>query len=323
MALPTNIRAGRAAALLMGVQAAKGTPVSAFNSSDAGLVWSEEYGSDVTRRKSGAEGWMTSELMHQVGRFSIPSAREGFMRLKATPTALEWLLRSNWGSFSGGAFSLAGQVPAWLTLGFIEDAMPNPSGVLHRIYDAWPHTLSLVASLYEPLLVEAIYAAEREQDPESVGSVTHPARPMFPGDSNLFPGRQVKIYRDPAGDNQEIPYAAASLILEQGVLQEWDMMQQREVVFKGGHPGPRVTIELVGHVADETWRLIYDSRADTKSTYRFQATAEDPATVLEIDLHAVDWEVEEIGHEGQQAKRFRAVGTAHYDGTDFVDISLS
>lgn len=323
MAVPAHVRSGRAAALLMGVQAAKASPVSNFASGSAGAVWSEEYGSDVGRMKSAAAAWMTSALIHQAGRFNLASAREGQLRAKATPALLEWLLRSNWGAFSAGAFTLASQVSEWLTLGFIEDTTPSPQGVLHRIYDAWPHTLALLAELYQPLIVEAAYAAEREVDPENVEAVVHPARPMFPADSNIFPGRLVTLHRDPTGENEEIPWRSLALTIDQRAVVEWDMMAQRDAVYKGGHPGPLVTLELAGEPCDQLWRLIYDSRTGVKTRYRLRAEAPDPAVALQIDMHQVDWEILEIGHAGVEPKPFRAFGTAHYDGTNFMSISLS
>ena len=315
---PTNVRAGRVSALLAGLQSARGTVVDDFTATDAGRVWSDAYLDDVGPLKSDPAGWMTSSKMATVGRYTRPRPINGEITAKATPTLLEWLLRSCWGTFAGGQFTYSPYVSEWLTLAWAESVVDGAAGKFHRVYDAWIDSLTLRAGAFEPLSIEATWAAEREVAPLNItdlAGVTLPAEPMTPDDKNVFPGRLVRLFRDPLGDNEEISLHSVEVSIDCNVIQEWDMMRGVFLVAKGGFPGPRVNLSFEAHVSDETWEVLQAAIDDTKTIYRLTAHAQAPFKQLAIDFHEMDFEVEPLGHEGQNCRRFRAVGQAHEDSS--------
>lgn len=327
MTAPTNVRAGRVTALLLALQAAKGTPVSDFTAGSAGRVWTDRAQDDVSPPKSDAAGWMTQPQLETLGRYSLEDAFQGAFVCKATPSSLEWLLRSNWGPYSSGAWTLAGQVSEWLTLGWVEDVAGGAGRYFHRLYDAWVHKLVLRAGTFNPLSLEAWWAGERDSDPQDLAAlagVTLPGGVMSPADVNVFPGRLVQLFRDPAGANEEIPVDSVEVTLDQGLGTAWDMMRGVSAVWKTGHPGPRVGIRFEAHVSDETWALITAARAGAKARYRLTARCQQPSKTLQVDFYEVDFKVESLGHDGNDYVRFRAAGQAHLDDSgNFVTISIS
>lgn len=326
MTAPTNVRAGRVTALLVALQAAQGTPVSDFTQANAGRLWTSRVQDDVAPSKSDAGGWMSEPQLETGGRYSESRALAGAFVCKATPYALEWLLRSNWGAYSAGAWTLATVVNEWLTLGWVEDVFGGSGSYLHRVYDAWVHKLVLRAGAFDPLSLEVQWAAERDSAPQDLASlvgITLPVDPMPPIDVNVFPGRLVKLFRDPTGTNEEISLAGIEISIDQGLVGGWDQARQVGQVVKGGFPGPRVEIRFEAHVSNETWALISAARAGTKQRYRLTAECQLPAKTFQMDFYEVDFQVEPIGHDGTQYTRFRAVGQAHRDDSgNFVSLSI-
>lgn len=328
MVTPTKVRAGRATALLAALQAAKGTAVTNFTAATGvGRLWTDKGQDDASPSKSDPAGWMLLPQLETGARYSASRAIAGTLACKATPKSLEILLRSNWGAFAAGSFSLASQVNEWLSLGWVENVASGASEYFHRIHDAWIHRIRLHGGRRGALLLEAAYAAERDTAPvalNALGGITLPAAPIAVDDKNVFAGRQVRLFRDPTGANQEIDLHSIEITLDQNLGTGWDMMAGAPMVFKKGFPGPRVTIRFEAHVADETWTLISNARAGTKQRFRLQASAVSPAKTLQIDFYEVDFEVEPLGHEGRRYVTFAGVGQAHRDGSgNFVSISLT
>lgn len=328
MVTPTKVRAGRATALLAGLQAAKETAVSDFTASTGvGRLWTDIAQDDAAPSKSDPAGWMMVPQLETGGRYSSSRAFAGGLVCKATPKSLEILLRSNWGGFAAGAFTLANQVNEWLSLGWVENAASGATEYFHRIHDAWIHRLTLLSGRGGPILIEAEYAAERDTAPvalNAIGGITLPARPIAVDDQNVFAGRSVRLFRDPTGDNQELDLHSLEVTIDQNLGTRWSMMDGAPMVFKRGFPGPRVTISIEAHVADETWALLSNARAGTKQRFRLQATAVAPAKTLQIDFYEVDFEVQPLGHDGLRYVEFAGVGQAHRDDSgNFVSISLT
>jgi hypothetical protein len=327
MVTPTDVRAGRVVAILLGLQAVKETPVSDFTAAGAGRIWSDIGTIQPTPDKSSSEGWMTKGLLESAARFNVGSSRRGRLAAIATPTSLEWILRSNWGPFAGGVFTLADQVSEWLSVGLVESVLEDSPQYFYRIHDAWIPTITIRGSKSGPLEILADVVAMRDTDPvalDALGGITLPALPMTSFDRNVFPGRLLSLVRDPGGTDEEISVASVEISIDQGLGTMWDYMKGVDAVFKAGHPGPVVRLSVTGHVSAETWAIISASRAGTKQAFRFTAVAQSPAKTLQIDLHEVDFEVEPLGHEGQKYVRFAGVGQAHLDDDDnFVSITLS
>lgn len=324
-ALPSNVRAGRVAALLLALQTAKGTPIGDFSSAAVAIrPWTTQADVDLAALKSDAGGFMTADVLDTVARHSVPAAAEGQISVEATPASIEWLFRNHWGAYAGWEFNLAAQVSEWLTLAWIESTAAGSTQKFARIYDAWVHQLRVSAAMEGPVRIDANYAAEQDSDPQPLNAlvgITLPA--SYTPSQNVFPGRTARLWRDPYGANVEISHQGIEITFDQGLLTEWDMMRGLPLVAKRGFPGPTVDIAFQGHVSDETWAILTANRAETKAHYRFLATAPSPARRFQIDLYDVDFEIEPIGHDGQGARRFRAQGRAHRDSYGrFVTITL-
>ncbi len=323
----TKVRAGRVAAVFLGLQDAKGTPVSDFTSSQAARVWSNDGRLDPSPVKSDPTGWMTAGQVEAGARYNVEGPNNARLIMKATPAALELLLASNWGELDEGEFTLEAQVGQWLTAALVESVLEDSPQYLYRLHDGLIHRLAIRAEALEPLLLEADYAAESDSEPvalDDLGGITLPAPPMPVTDKNVFPGRLSRLVRDPAGAAEEITFASVEISIDQRLGQEWDQTHGVFEVFKAGFPGPLVRIRAAGHVSAETWAILSNSRAGTKQSFRFTAEAQSPAKTLQIDLHGVDFVVEPHGHVGQKFVPFIGVGQAHLEDDDtFVTITLT
>jgi len=323
-ALPSNVRAGRVAALLLALQTAKGTPISDFSSSVAVRPWTLDAEVDLAALKSDAGGFMTEAKMPTAARHSVPEAAEGGISVEATPASVEWLFRSNWGEYAGFEFQLDTQVPEWLTIGWVESIAAGSTQKFTRIYDAWCHRLRVSAGLVGPVRIDASYAAEQDSDPQDLDALSGITLPGdYTPDQNVFPGRTARLWKDPYGDNVELSLHGIEIAFDQGLHTDWDMMRGLPLVAKRGFPGPTVDISFEAHVGDETWEILDANRAGTKAHYRFLATSLSPVRRFQIDLYDVDFEIEPLGHVGQGYRKFRAAGRAHLDSSGrFVTITL-
>jgi len=327
MVTPTKVRAGRVASLLGGVQSAKGTPLDSFTTGTAGRLWDDETEDGVPPVKSDPSGWMTKPQLESAGRYTDPRPFLMGFSVKATPFSLELLLRSNWGPFAAGAFTLADQVNEWLSLVLVENNQAGATEYWHRIYDAWVHRLTLAADLQTPLTIVADAAAERSSAVTALdapGGTFGPSAQLPVGDKNVFPGRLVRLFRDPAGVNQELALHALEVVIDQGLGTEDDMLRGITSVFKQGNPGPRVTLKAEAILSAEAWVILTRAIAGTKERYRLTATAQAPAKTFQMDFYEVDFEADPIGRDGQQYVKFSGMGQAHRDDSgNFVSISLT
>lgn len=327
MVTPTNVRAGRVTALHGAIQAAKGIPVDDYLVSDSARFWSDELDHGLPPAKSDPAGWMTRPQLEASGRYTSPQAFLAGFSCKATPWALRVALRSNWGPYAYPNFTLADQVNEWLSILFIEDVRVGAAANYSRLYDAWIHRLALTADLVSPLMLVADCAAEGSSPVAALGGPDDTIGVSAQGpveDKNVFPGRLVRLFRDPAGANQEIDLQSIEVTLDQGLETYWDMMRAVPAVFKAGFPGPRVTIEISALISDETWAILSAAIAGTRQRYRLTAQAQSPASTLTIDFYEVDFEVKPLGHDGRKYVKFSALGQAHRDSSgNFVSISLS
>jgi hypothetical protein len=327
MVVPTNVRVGRLSALLVGVQSAKGTAVSNFTSGSVGRLWSEDVGVDASPLKSDAGEWMDLPQMGTEARHEIPALSEGSIVVKATPTSLNYLLRSNWGSYSGGVWALKQAVSEWLSIGWVESVLTGATEKFIRLWDAFLHRVIFRASPYEALSIEADYAAEQADTPvalDALAGITLPTPPMAVADKGVFPGRRVRFFRDPAGANVEFDLHSIAVSIDQGIGSHWDMASGVHRVWKSGHPGPRVRVELSAHVSDEAWGLMSRAISGSKDRYRLTAVCELTGQTLQMDFYEMDFEFSPVGHIGQRAVQFAGLGQAHRDGSgNFVTISLA
>lgn len=320
----TNVRAARAMALLACFQSAKGTAASNFTTTDTTQLWTAEDALQAGQQKSTAErGLMTSGAgPGTTERTNVGERPMGELLVHATPASLEWLLRSNWGTYSGGAFTLLDQVAAtqWLTIAYVENTL-HTSAKLVRISDAWFHRLALEIRPPQGIVeVRAAFAGEVVTPADlSGGGVTLPS--TYTPDRNVFAGATAILTRDPSSANVQIRLYSLDLVLDQGLHHEWDMMRGKYTVYKTGRP--EVLCRFGGVISDETWAILTNSRAGTKQQFRIVATAPSPSKTLTINLYEMDFEIRDLGRIGQETRAFEAVGRAHVSGSNYVSITLA
>lgn len=329
MVVPTRVRSARATALFAAFQAAFGTPVSDFTTAAAARLWTE-----LARPWIGPQVYLEAFMDADGGPSDAaldvdPDKPEGTLLVKGTPTALEWLLRSNYGAFAAGAFSLATGISSsrWLTLGWVEDRFNGTSSLerLVRIRDAWVHRLALAwagAGDGKQLLLEASWAGRKALSQLlNAGGITLPATPMSAPDKDPFPAANTTLVRDPAGANVSLRWRDLRVTFNQGLGRDWDMGAGLWDVYKAGPL--EAQLAFTSDWSDETWDLVDLARAKTKSTFRITSTCED-GTVLTITLYGVILQVEEQpGHDGQEHAAFSARGVASRVGSDLVTITMA
>ena len=328
MVTETSRRAATLTALLMAKQSAYGTIATDFSSptADTARLWTAGVGVGVGRLKKRPQGWMTTSLAGgTTGSHSLPDRSVGAFVALATPESLEMLLRSNWGAFAVGSFTLASQVNEYFTLGWVESRLSGSTQKLVRVKDAWCHELTLRSVGVGRLTLEAQYAARTTPDTalNSLGAIVLPSLTSdVPPDVNLFSTRTCQLIRDPLGANVDLRYAELELTFRQQVTAEHWMTDGFGVHKKGL---TEVELAVRGYVSDETWAILNDNRSDTKRRFRLVATAPSPAKTLQIDLYEMNLEVGELGHRGP--REYRALelrGVAAVDSSsNFVTISLT
>lgn len=310
MVVPTNVRAARVTALLAGFQTAKASQVSDFTLAASRRLWTSRAAIETALRFRGPETMDADKLPLAGALYSEGDHPAGALAAFATPTALEWLLKSNYGSYAAPTFTLATQVAddRWLTLGWVEDVAGGTERLV-RLRDAWIHRLDLLAQGPEGRMAAVAHYAGRAVAIQALnaGGVTLPADPMSPSDRNPFPAAQVELRRDPAGANVNLRWRQIRLTFDQGLAQKWDMAAGAWDVWKTGKLSAE--LEFTSDWSDETWAILDNNRAKTHQTFRVKATAEG-GRILTCDLANMAFEIDPPGHEETRYSPFRAVGRA-------------
>ena len=323
----TNRRVGRCGRLLASFQSAKGTVVSDFTTSDTVTLWAENVQIPAGRRKSVPGPWMTTgETENTTSRYSLPENPEGQLLINATEESVEWLLRSNWGQFAGGSFTLATQVNEWLTLAWIEDNQSGATDNLIRIPDVWIHTLELQISEGRGIMQFLVsYAGADDVLVNALdslpGGVTLPTAPAQPSDFDKFCTASATVVRDPASANVTLNHIEATVTFDQGLRSEWTMTDGWEVSKRGK---TKAKVNLRANTSDESWVMLTNNRAGTLQRFKITA-ASDAGTpkTLTMNFYNMDFEVEPLGRTGLDAVEFTGTGQAHTDGTNFVTIAFA
>ncbi len=323
MTLLTQVRAGRRTAIFGKFQSARGTVVNSFATADR--LWTYRGGISQGPRVSEGAGMETSLGPGTGAAYVLPDRPAGGISVIATPASLRTVLDSNFGAFSGGAWTLASQVSntRWLTLA-LEESVDGGTYKVVRLRDAWFHRVAIAADARGMLMLDAEYAARKQlNEAINAGGVTLPAAPAQPSDKEIFPFGNVTLTRDPASANVDIRFRSLRVILDQGLSHGYG---QDDALYDVSRKGPlRARIELSSDWADETWAILTNSLAGTKQRYRIVATTDDatPQTFT-LNLYDVLWSVADDGHEGKDYNEFRAVGMARVDGSgNFVSMALA
>ena len=321
----TRIRSGRASQLLLAFQSAKGTIVTNFSS--AAKLWTDLAEIPVGPEKSAIEDDMHTSGPRTGARFSEIDVPAGQVLAIATPESVEYLLRSNFGAFAAGAFTLAEKIAAtqFLTIGWVENTASGAAEKFCRVRDAWFGRLEILLDNLGRLVLRGEYGGTVLAEPlalNALGGVTLPTAPMAPADVNPFTVRSATLVRDPAGLNVSIRIDKLRISLDQGMEHDSDDMAPGSFwIFKSGPLYADVDVE--GVVSDESWAIISDARAGTKRRFRVVASASSPAKTLTMDFYEMDFKVLPLGHEGRDYQRFRAIGRAHVTGSSFVSIAMA
>jgi len=320
MVTATNLRTGRQVALLAAVQAALGTPQTAFASSP--VFWTHSTEMPVSPKKTD-DTWMAETVgPAPEERTNIGDRPLGRIVSAVTPDALDLLLRSNWGPRVGSAYTLASQINEWLTLAWVEWAAAGNVGQVVRIQDAWVPRLVLRAEFPRGYLVAiATYMGRRIlPDAKGSGGLTFPA--SWSPERNPVTVNAAAFVRDPAGLNVSLRIRELEITLNQRpAAHEWDYADLLYSVVKAGPTDVRVHVRA--EVSDETWALITDARAGTMRQFRFTAFAQSPAKTLTVTFNNLDFEFEELGHDGKDMREIVADGRAHLDAGELATISIT
>lgn len=306
-----NVRSARQVALLLQTQSAKGSP--ATDLSNAKQVWTLDPRIPVTPIKSADEMWMAeTHAPAPVEMFSICDQPRGRIVAAATPDVMDLLLRSNYGPPSGGEYELKTQVNQWLTIGWVEHAASGNVGKIVRIQDAWVDRLELRAMFPRGYLVAIADFIGRKILPTVKGSGGISVPGSFNPERNPFTFNGAGFIQDPDGSPVAIRIRELRVILEQvAAEQEWDMGDLLVRALKAGPARP--AIEARFEVSDESWRLIDDSRSDTKRDFSFAVQAQSPVKTFEMRLNQMDFAFEDLGHIGKDMREVIATGNAHQD----------
>lgn len=288
-------------------------------------LWSTLVEIEPDSPKSRPGPWMSEFLSENAGsRYSITEKSEGRITVLAVPATVELILRSSWGSFAAGAFTLKSQVNEWFTLAWIEDFNAGSTQRLVRAQDVYFYRVEFVYERKEGrMLIIADYAARQTRvDPLNAlpGGVFVPSTNFVP-EPLVFNMRNAQFRRDPASANVNIAFERVSVILNQNVFSGWKMSDNWQVYKQGK---TFASVEFDGVLTDETWKLIDDNIAGAKEKFRVRAVTDgSPSKTLTIDLFNMDFDMKPIGHTESPEALFSAEGRAHILSGNFVDITLS
>ena len=322
----TNRRVRRPSVALMAPQSAKGTLATDFRFTNSVRLWTTDFGTDPAYVKSRPGPWMT-ELVSESedSRYSQMENPESSVACSATPETIEMLLRSNWGPYAAGAFTLKSQVNEWFTLAWVEDHNAGSTQNLIRTQDCFFHRVRFRSSRQDgKLYINAEYMARANDITplNSLGGIQLPPSPMAVQDTRPFGVRNVEFIRDPLGANVSLLYETVEITFDQIGNAEWTQTSKWDV-WKTGKTIVYVSFE--GMCTDESWAILNDNRSGAKKRFQLTATSEgSPSSIFAIDIRSMDFELDRLGHDERGWIVFKAFGRALVDsGGAFVGIVLS
>lgn len=322
--IPTKIRAGRSSAVFLGVQSAEGTVLSDFTGAGAARLWTNDAKIDESPDLNDGGGFSMTQFDgdDESSLYELLLPRQVVLVVKATPKSAELLLRSNWGTFSGGVFTLKPQVGEWMTLAYVESVVGADAQRAPRLRDVFFHKLTLVVGDNE----EATFVAEYEAKalvPGVNADLTLPVMTVddaAPADKNVFAGRLGEFRRDPTGANVDVRISTVRVVLEQRIISGYAMTSGAEI-HKGGKT--RASLDFVGEANAESLKLLDDGVADVLQTFRVRLTAPSPSTTLTFDMPNAKFQFLPGGPDGRGSHEIEGEALATVKGSTFVGITLS
>lgn len=319
MTVPTNVRAGRAAAIYAITQSAYGTPATDFTASGATRLWTEDsaiwVGPDVV-----TDPYMDD--LQDDALYLAGDRPQGSFSVIGTYSSLKALLQSNYGTFASGTFTLATGITdtRWLTLAHVEDRFGagTVTRKVVRLQDCWINRLSFEWSATDSkyLLVRAAYAGRKVlSQAQNAGGITFATAPMQPADKDLFPSSRVLLRRVVGRENHPLRFRGLRVTIDQGLGYDWDMGTDMYSVYKAGPCAAQ--IEFLADWCDETWTLLDLMRAGTKSKFIIDSPSEGGYD-FRLILNGVTLQASPEVIAGQTQGPFRAIGNAVQVGSDFI-----
>lgn len=319
-----GVRIADKGAVLMAVQTGEGAVVTDFTTAGTARLWTNDALIDGGTGKNEQGGTsMTSEQDHESSRYEIVLPKEGRLIVKATPESVEFLLRSNWGPFSSGTFTLSNQVNEWFTLLYLESVIDGDSQKAFRLVDTFFHRVTILAADHAEVLLDVEYASRSRLIGANSGLTLPTLAPnsAAPADLNVFAVDDVEFVRDPAGDNVKIRNSSIGARFDQQAAIDDAMTRDDAVVHKMGDE--LVSIAFSGQATAESVKMLEDAAANSKQTFRTTLTAPSPASTLTLEMNNMDFDVEGLGHVGLDSRELVGTGVATLLGSAFVDIMLT
>ncbi len=278
--VPTNIRSPRGSALLMALQPAQGTLATSFGSGIR--FWTNEDNLPLSQPiQQEPRGAMTQDRGDDVSiQHDLPDGEPGRIVVKATAESVEFILRSLWGQFSGGVFTLNTQQKEFFTLAYVESPVLSDAQNLVRWGDVMFHRIIIRAQDLAEVLIEAEFI-HSGRTVGTNGDVTLPLGMNFdsalPADQNVFTHRDSEFFRG------AVELREASMLMELSINGI-----NRDSQSGGVRPrklGPAMaSLEVTAQVSDEIWDVLKNADAGTEEDFRFRTKAPSPLKTWTMDL---------------------------------------
>lgn len=331
MVIESSIRTRRPSAAVLALQSARGTTVNDFRLGSGGVrVWSRKVRLPAGKAKNQPR-WMSERFANnQNERVTTRDETDGQIQAVATPENLALILANNWGPMTGTplASTLSSVVNQYASMLWIESTQPGSPQRLVRLTDLFIYRLLLSLRRHDgKLLITGDYAARKSENVpiQSPGLIQFTPAPMTPGDVRVYNVRNATFIQDPSGVNVSLDFIELEITVDQQVNSEWTYSDKWDV-WKRGKTG--IYVRFLARLGDEFWSMIDNSRAGMLQKFRITATTDtgSPST-LTIDIFALDWVFEDIGHDESNGCLVQATGRGFITGqppeTGFVKFTIT
>ncbi|GAG05059.1 unnamed protein product, partial [marine sediment metagenome] len=224
------------------------------------------------------------------------------------------------------------QPDKWFSMAIIEVTETDATSTQRciRLQDVYFHRMEIEINHTGKVLVRTEFAYELQNDElalDSIGGTYRlPSAPMNPTPANIsvLPGRDCTVERDPAGDNEELNFNQAVVVIDNKVRGK-NFMSNRSggksgwTVWKGGKLDATLALNL--GVDDDAWDILDNAIADTEQ--RFKVTLPNAiGNDIVIDLYDMTFVFGSYAKVQGELQPFDAVGQAHVDSSDnYVSIT--
>ena len=318
--VPTNVRSPRTSAILMALQSAEGTLATDFSS--GARLWENETSLPVSQPiQEEPRGAETQDLSDDVSmRHDAPDGEAGRIVCKATPESVEFILRSIWGQFSGGAFTLNTQPKEFFSLALVESSVLSEAQKLVRWRDVMFRRVVFKAADFEEVIIDAEYIHSGRTVGVN-GDVTLPTLNVDkpgPADTNIFSYRASEFFR---GTSVELRQSRIEVTLDVSGVS--DHSETGGVRTRKLGPAQAI-IEVVAQVSDEAWTVLTNADAGTEEGFRFSSKSPSPVKTWRLDIKNTRFSFDPLSRVDLNVVDFVGRGKAMVgSGGSFVGFTLS